>query len=150
MIYDTLENIDQYTGMFEHLDTAIDWLHTYNLDDLPLGETVISDNGIRVVILQQDTKPAESLYFETHSDYLHLHIPLSGESLFEVAYGQVQAQPSKEEKEDCSFWQAQTSGGFVLSEGRFALFMVEEAHKPFIRAAGSQQVRTAVFYIPYE
>ncbi|MEG1407026.1 MAG: hypothetical protein RSD23_04140 [Ruthenibacterium sp.] len=39
MLYDAIENISQYTGMFEHLDTAIAYIEEHDLTALPLGKT---------------------------------------------------------------------------------------------------------------
>ena len=46
MIFDRLENLNQYTGLFEHLDTAIEYIETHDLAELALGRTDIDgDNG---------------------------------------------------------------------------------------------------------
>ena len=42
MIYDILENLEQYTGLFDNLDTAIEYLAETDLDALPMGRTDIA------------------------------------------------------------------------------------------------------------
>ena len=149
MVYDTLENLSQYTGMFDHLDTAIEFIQNHDLNDLPFGKTEIDGENVFVNVTETDTLPAEGRAFETHSNYMDLHIDLCGEELCEVALGKVTEEKPYDEAEDCALWNADTTCGLVLGEGRFAVFMVEEPHKPLIRAAGSAAVRKAVFKIAY-
>lgn len=121
MLYDTLENLNQYTGLFEHLDTAIDFIEGGGLGALPAGRTDIDGDAVYVTVTEAETTPGEGRPFETHSRYMDLHIDLAGVELCETALG----------------------------EGRFAVFLAEEAHKPLIRAQGSNRVKKAVFKIAY-
>lgn len=57
-------------------------------------------------------------------------------------------EPYDEEK-DFALWNGAASAALVLGEGRFAVFMVEEPHKPAIKAQGCDKVKKAVFKIAY-
>ena len=50
MLYDRLENIEQYTGLFENLDTAIAYIAEHDLDELPLGRTDIDGDKVFVKV----------------------------------------------------------------------------------------------------
>ena len=50
---------------------------------------------------------------------------------------------------DFALWNGAASAALVLGEGRFAVFMVEEPHKPAIKAQGCDKVKKAVFKIAY-
>ena len=52
MVYDTLENLSQYTGMFDHLDTAIEFIQNHDLNDLPLGKTEIDGENVFVNVIR--------------------------------------------------------------------------------------------------
>ena len=54
-----------------------------------------------------------------------------------------------DEENDIAFWKGDLSAALILGEGRFVVFMVEEPHKPAIRAEGCGHVRKAVFKIRY-
>ena len=149
MLYDTLENLNQYTGLFEHLDTAIAFIEGGGLDDLPEGRTDIDGDAVYVLVSQAQPTPGEGRPFETHTRYMDLHIDLEGAELCEVALGDLQEEAPYSEGSDAALWQGETSAALVLGEGRFAVFMVEEAHKPLIKAQGFDTVRTAVFKIAY-
>ena len=46
MIYDTLENARLYKGMNPHLDKAIEFMLTQDLDALPMGRTEIDGSNV--------------------------------------------------------------------------------------------------------
>ena len=149
MLYDTLENLNQYTGLFEHLDTAIEFIEGGGLNGLPEGRTDVDGDAVYVLVSQAQPAPGEDRPFETHSRYMDLHIDLEGAELCEVARGDLQEQQPYDEAADAALWQGDTSAALVLGEGRFAVFMVEEAHKPLIKAQGFDTVKKAVFKIEY-
>lgn len=148
MIFDTLENLNQYYGLFERLDTAIAFLEENDLAALPLGRTDVAE-GVFVTVADVQPTPSEGRPFETHSKYMDLQIDLAGTELCEVALGALQERTPYDEAGDAAFWDADTSAALVLGEGRFAVFMVEEAHKPAVKAADCDAVRKAVFKIAY-
>lgn len=149
MIYDTIENLSQYTGMFANLDTAIEFMQQTDLHALPLGRTEIDGDNVYVNVMEAEPTPGESRTFETHTRYMDLQMDLEGVELCEVALGEVtEAEPYDEER-DYAAYEGNTSAALVLGEGRFALFMVEEPHKPTIKAEGCDKVKKAVFKIAY-
>lgn len=44
MIFDKIENIKIYKGIYEHLDEAIEYIENHDLSTLEMGKTVIDDN----------------------------------------------------------------------------------------------------------
>ena len=93
--------------------------------------------------------PVEGLAFETHSRYMDLQMDLEGAELCEVALGDVEEAEPYDEEKDFALWNGAASAALVLGEGRFAVFMVEEPHKPAIKAQGCDKVKKAVFKIAY-
>ena len=149
MLYDTLENLNQYTGMFENLDTAIDYIENNDISALPLGRTEIDDDKVFVTVMEAEPTPGEGRTFETHSRYMDLQMDLDGVELCEVALGDMEPVCAYDEEKDMATWNGAVSAGLVLGEGRFAVFMVEEPHKPTVKAEGCDKVKKAVFKIAY-
>ncbi len=149
MLYDTLENLNQYRGMFENLDKAIDFIENTDLTQLPNGRTEIDGENVYVTVQELETLPAEGRRYETHSRYMDLHTDIEGMELCEVTLGDVTAVQEYSEADDCALWDGNTSAALVLDETRFAVFMVEEAHLPGIRAQGCDKVKKAIFKIAY-
>ena len=149
MLYDTLENLNQYTGMFANLDTAIEYLENHDLSALPLGRTDIDGDNVYVNVMEADPTPSEGRLFETHSRYMDLQMDLTGSEICEVALGDCEEDTPYDEAKDCGLCTAEASGAVVLGPGRFAVFMVEEPHKPTLKAEGCDHVKKAVFKIAY-
>ena len=149
MLYDTLENLNQYTGLFPNLDKAIDFIEDNDVSALPLGRTEIDGDDVYVTVMEAEPTPGEGRAFETHSRYMDLQMDLEGAELCEVALGDVEEAEPYDEEKDFALWNGAASAALVLGEGRFAVFRVEEPHKPAIKAQGCDKVKKAVFKIAY-
>lgn len=149
MLYDNLENINQYVGLFEHLDTAINFIEEHDLNELPEGRTEIDGENVFVNVSRPEAQPSEGRAFESHSRYMDLQIDLEGTELCEVALGAMTEAAPYDAEQDFALWNGDVSCAMVLGTGRFAVFMVEEAHKPCIKAEGSGPLKKAVFKIAY-
>lgn len=150
MIYDRLENLEQYTGLFEPLDTAIAWIAEHDLNQLPLGRTEIDGDKVFVTVSECATRSSEEAQFETHSNYMDLQVDLQGVELFEVSLSELEEVRPYNEENDIAFYTAELSSASVLGPERFVIFMTEEAHKPAIHAVGCDSVKKAVFKIARE
>lgn len=147
MLYDRLENLEQYTGLFDNLDTAIAYIAAHDLDELPPGRTDIDGDKVYVKVTEGDTRASEEGRFEIHERYMDIQIDLAGVELFEVALGELEAAAPYDEAEDVALYNAPLSCAGVLGEDRFVVFMTNEAHKSMVRAAGCDRVRKAIFKV---
>ncbi len=135
MVYDILENIEQYTGLFENLDRAIEYLAETDLEALPLGRTDIAGDDIYLNVVELTARPSDEAEFETHSEYMDIHIDLEGVELFEIALGELEETRAYDEESDIAFYKADLSCACVLGPGRFLITMTEEPHKPAVASA---------------
>lgn len=149
MIYDLLENLNQYTGMFETLDIAIAYLEACEWQALPLGRTEIdAERGIYLTVEEKEPRPVSEGFFETHSSHFEIHIDLSGSELVEIALGALTAQQPYDAETDCALWQSDCSAACTLDENRFLLCMTEEPHKALIAAEGCGKVKKCIVTVP--
>lgn len=65
MLYDRLDNLEQYTGLFENLDTCIEWIMENGLDDLPMGRTEIQGEDIYVNVMECPATEDSAVDFES-------------------------------------------------------------------------------------
>lgn len=144
MIYDVLENLNQYTGLFENLDTALDYLATADLDALPLGRTDIDGDEVYLTVSNCQARPSEEALFEVHSAYMDIHIDLQGVELFETALGPLQQHTPYDPVTDTALYTADLSSACVLGPGRFLIAMTEEPHKPAVKSAEGATLKKLV------
>ena len=147
MIYDTLENLELYKGLDKNLDTAIRYILTHELADLPAGRTDIDGDQVYVLVSEPEPRSEEQADFELHKNYIDLQIDLAGSELFQAALGETQVTKPYDAAADCCLVKAAPSSVGTLCEGRFVLFWAMEPHKPALRAAAPGKLKKAVFKI---
>lgn len=59
MIYDKLSNITLYKGLSKNLDTAIQFISTHDLNELPLGKTTIDGDRVYINVMETKAQPIE-------------------------------------------------------------------------------------------
>ena len=52
MIYDKLINIGLYKGMNKNLDTAIDFILSHDLNELPMEKTVVDGDNVYINVME--------------------------------------------------------------------------------------------------
>ena len=132
MIYDTIENARLYKGMNPHLDKAIDFLMTRDLNALPMGRTEIDGSNVFCNKMEAQAKPGDQKLFEMHRVYMDIQIDLVGSERIET--GEIRGfscQDFSGEK-DVGFGDCETVASCVLTSGSFTICMAGEPHKPGI------------------
>lgn len=146
MIVDTLNHLSRYRGIHSALDSAIDWLETHTLEELPNGRTIIDGDRVFINIMEADLRPSQLGDFEYHHRYADLQINLTGSEYWEWAMGGEPTVPFDGTK-DVGFMSASKQASGMLGEGRFALFLPNELHKPSCIYGDCTHVRKAVIKI---
>lgn len=146
MITDHLDYLSRYRGIHEALDTAIDWLETHNLQELPDGRTTVDGERVFINVMEADLRPAQGAEFEYHRRYADLQIDLIGSEFWEWSVCSEPTEPFNAQT-DIGFvcTDAQASG--ILGDARFALFLPGELHKPSCIHGDCTHVRKAVVKI---
>lgn len=146
MITDSLACLGRYRGLHPALDTAIDWLQTHELDALPLGRTEIDGQNVFVNVMDAALREADGATFEYHRLYADLQIDLTGGEHWGWAVSGSEEKPF-DAAGDIGFVAGPEQAGGVLGEGRFALFLPGEPHKPSCRTPDCGSLRKAVVKI---
>ena len=132
MIYDTIENARLYKGMNPHLDKAIDFMLTRDLNALPMGRTEIDGSNVFCNKMEASTLPAEEKLFELHRVYMDIQIDLLGSE--EVQTGEIRgfSCPVFSAEKDVGFGDCPAVASCTLTPGSFILCLAGEPHKPGI------------------
>ncbi len=148
MIYTTLGALDALRGMHPNLDTAIAYAQTHDLQQLPLGKTVIDGEAVFVNVMEAATRPAAGAAFEVHRRYADLQIDLEGREGFGVTLGAAAVTQAYDEPSDFGLTTGETEASGVLGGARCVLFPAGEPHMPTLAVGDAgQRVRKAVFKI---
>lgn len=133
MIYDTLDNIGQYTALLPQIAKAVDFLKRTDLADMPDGRVDIDGDNVYANIQSYATKSIDMRGFEAHRKYADIQFVISGDGeLCGVAVpteDQTVVLPYDEAK-DVLFCAPASCDWFKLTPGYFAIFLPQDAHEP--------------------
>ncbi len=146
MISDSLSCLGRYLGIHPALDTAIRWLGANDLNALPTGCTEVDGRTVYINVMDAGLRPAEGADFEYHHLYADLQIDLAGSEYWAWTTRATPTTPF-DPAADCGFAAGPEQSSGLLGEGRFALFLPGEYHKPSCISPVSRQVRKAVVKI---
>lgn len=138
MIYDGLDVIARYRGLYKGLDVLIDWLEHNDPDALPVGSNEIDGKRVFANVMEATTRHAADAQFEAHKKYMDVQIDLEGEECFKTLPGKLSWD---EQVEDDFLLESNDTAGALdgtLAGGRFALFMIGEPHMPTLVMPGSE------------
>ncbi len=142
MIYDGLDVIDRYRGLYRGLDVLIDWLGQNDPAELPLGKTCIDGERVFANVMNAKTRRVEDARFETHRRYIDVQIDLEGAECFKTTPGAMVPITEFDVEGDKGFWHAAPENHDLLdgtlANGRFALFVVGEPHMPNLVCEGAE------------
>ena len=147
MIYDTLNNLPNYLGMSENLDTVIEYVMARDINTLPAGKTRIDGDKAVVTVSTVTPQVSEKAPFVRHDAHLTFETDLEGSELFEVSLGEFSPTKPADEAADITVGSAGTSIAGMLCEGRFALYLAGEPYKSGLKAQGCGKLKKAVFHI---
>ncbi len=145
MIYDTLNNLPNYLGLCDSLDSVIEFIMARDINNLPAGRTRIDGEKAVVTVSTVTPQSGEKVPFVRHDAHLTLETDLEGSELFEVSLGEFSPTKPTDEAADLTVGTAGTSIAGMLCEGRFALYLAGEPYKSGLKAQGCGKLKKAVF-----
>ena len=64
MIYDGLDKLNRYRGLYKGLDLLIDWLDSHDMRELPLGTSAIDGKRVFANVMSATTRYAQDAHYE--------------------------------------------------------------------------------------
>ncbi len=126
MIIDHVKNAYRYAGLGPHIDTALHWLSTTDLD---AAERVELDGGnVRGGAFPFTGKKPEDCNIETHKVFADVHVCLQGREVIGYAnVKQAELNGEYDAEKDKQFWKAELNY-ITLYPGMFALMLENDVH----------------------
>jgi biofilm protein TabA len=145
MIYDTLNQLDQYFPEDSPLQRALAYVRDFDRSQVD-GRYPIDGDGLYALVSTYDSSPREERRFEAHQKYLDVQVLLEGEEAIDVSLETnlpflQEYNPAK----DISFFQPpQEYSTLVMKPGIAAIFYPQDLHRPNCQLHGKQHVRKIV------
>lgn len=144
MIYDKLSNMALYKGMNPNLDTAIDFILSHNLNELPLGKTVVDGENVFVNVMDAKAFPIEERAYEVHKKYMDIQIDLEGVERIDTGDVTTMVMDEFNEEKDVAKATATDLAQCIIGPGNFIICMAGEPHKPNIAVNENTVLKKAV------
>ena len=144
MIYDKLSNLGLYKGMNPNLDTAIDYILSHDLNELPLGKTVVDGDNVYVNVMDAKASPVEERFYEVHKKYMDIQIDLAGVERIDTGDCTKMEMDEYNEEKDVAKATAVDLAQCLIGPGNFIICMANEPHKPNIAVSEDTVLKKAV------
>lgn len=149
MILGNLQYPSRYIGLGRGVKRGLEYLseHEHELSDLSPGRHTIDGDDIFFEVAEIITTEPDKKLFESHKNYLDIHITLSGEEWFGHAMAaDIHEVTPYNPENDTAYYSGE---GLYLQAppGHFILFMPEDAHKPGVYFQNQGTVRKIILKV---
>lgn len=129
----------------EKLDKAVAFLKNLNIEELETGKYEV-DEDFYYSVQEYETKAVEDCKFESHRKYADIQMIVRGKEAIDIApVSSCTVKTEYSEEKDVMFWNdAETMARMELTEGSYAIYLPDVAHKPGIAAGPSVKVKKCV------
>lgn len=144
MIYDKLSNLSYYKGISKNLDTAINFITSHDLNELPLGKTSIDGDKVYINVMETKAQPVEERKYELHKNYMDIQIDLIGTERVDTGDFHSVTLSDYQPEGDVAVAQSSDMASCILGLGNFIICMAREPHKPNIQVTEDTFLKKAV------
>jgi len=139
----------QYQLNKNYWDKAFAFLKEHDLSTMAPGRYTIDSNNVFAIITENPTKDFDSAKWESHRNYIDLHLVISGEEKIGAAdmTKLTVTMPYDASKDLINY---SVDGNFYTAvSGTFFLFFLSDAHRPGITTNGNKPDKKIVIKIRY-
>ncbi len=152
MIYDRLNNKEQYYTLHKHFKKAFEFLANTDLKNIEDGSYEIEGKAIYANVQSLQTKPVEEKKWEVHRRYIDIQYVISGEE--KMGYGILEdfkeiTEKYSEEK-DVEFLNGEKFNFVDVQEGDFVIFYPNDVHAPMLSVKEPKNIKKVIVKIAYE
>lgn len=147
MLYGKLSTFDAVQCGHEGVVKALEWAKSHDLRALEPGRRDIDGETLYLNLNEYETKPFEGCKFEAHKRYIDVHVMADGiEHIDSQDVSECEAEPFDEEG-DFALLSGNAAVRTTLTDGTFAVYFPEDAHKPGIAVDAPAHVKKGVFKV---
>lgn len=149
MIYDTLNNIESYKGLFPDIYEGLKFLQQVN-PDIAVGTYQLSPN-VKAIVSEYTTKEVNENGYEAHRKNIDIQYLLKGtEKIAYIPVEELLEMKPYSEETDAAFYNAVSDfspSTFDLRPGYYAIFFPQDGHMPQLSNNKSEKVKKVVIKV---
>lgn len=151
MVYDRIYHLKLYNSLSPLMSDLEGFIIRNDLNELDNGEHKISGEDLFVRVMEYETVAKDASVYESHRDYLDLHLILKGREVISCLMENnltVVREYSKED--DTVLFKGKAGKKLHMDPGDFLLLFPHEAHAPSLAISSvPEKVRKAVFKLRF-
>ena len=149
MIFDSIENINNYISLNQNFEKAFNFIKTNNLEEFSDGRHEIDGDNIFILIQSYTSREEKENTWESHKKYIDIQYILKGKEIMGFnPVKQLTINGDYLEKEDVAFYEPVDNWTKLqVEEGQFAIFFPEDGHKPCCINVKPELIKKAVIKI---
>ena len=151
MIIAKRSNAADYRGISPMLDKALEYLNDEFLNTVGTETVHMDGQKLYATLNLFETQPDDKLFFESHKEYLDIHVVIEGEERMDIADTAALALDEGASKPENDFYVYTDTNpahqSIILKDGDFLVAFPADAHRVKGRVDGPSNVRKVVFKI---
>ena len=149
MIYDKLNNCEQYYSLNEKFKKAFEFLKNTDLVNLDEGSYEIDGKNIYANVQSVDLKPIEQKKWEVHRKYIDIQYVITQKE--KMGYGILEdfnkIIEKYDEDRDVEFLDGEKYNFINVDSGYFVIFYPNDVHAPMLRVDKAEKIKKVIVKI---
>ncbi|MDO4536226.1 MAG: YhcH/YjgK/YiaL family protein [Clostridium perfringens] len=132
MILENVKFAKDYSEINPNLEKAIEFLKSNDLNSLEVGNYEIDGKNVYAFVQEYESHPVEERRWEAHKKYIDIQCIIAGnEVMYYAPVDSLEMYENNFEEKDVAFFKnVEHSTRLELTNGDYAIFFPEDAHKP--------------------
>lgn len=149
MIYGEIKDLNQYKGISENLDKAIEYILSGEYKKGTPGKNVIDGDNLYFNYPScAKTKELEDGFFESHKQYIDIHVVISGEeNLGFVPRPEATLTKEYDSEGDYELLDGEIKNMIHLTPERFVMFFPDEPHMALLKVGEVKEITKVIFKV---
>lgn len=145
MIYDKIDNIDTYSGLYEDIIVGLRFLREIR-PDIQIGVYNLSPT-VKAIVSEYTTKIENVNGYEAHRDYIDIQYLISGiERIGYMPLNHLKETKTYNKEEDIAFYRDESGASqyLLLGNGFFTILFPQDGHMPQLAVNAPMEVKKVV------
>ncbi len=148
MIFDNLNNAQQYYKLNENFKICFEFLLNNNLKSLKEGKYEIQGNKIFANVQNLTTKEKSEKKWEAHKKYIDIQYLITGKECMGYGiYKNFKSIKNYDTNKDVEFLKGEKYNYINLEEGEFIIFYPNDVHAPMLSVNNSENIKKVIIKI---
>lgn len=147
MIFGNLNHREEYKFLGEQLQKCFLYALEHDLEQFEKGSHEIEGDDLFVNIVEYTTTTPEARFWESHRQYLDVHLMLKGTEQIDLNFIANMEQKEFVEKDDFLPMDGEKNASVVLRKGDFLICYPNDGHRTAVAFDGPETIKKAIFKV---